>query len=301
MAAQGEDPREALRYSVFVPLLEEAIEGVASGGEVAPISSTGPSSSSKNRSKLVELGSVAEVREKLSVLMDLATSLGQVDRVTNLLRLYARLEEIEEQAVSRYGDYHHEDLRISVKVPVGGASLFTAPAPSSSSSSENRCKKEAQFGHPEDFEDASHDMHELLSDEEEAGPGGEGVGPGEEEGEFDCPICYEAVAGGEGRMLLGCEHRYCRECFVGYFEGKIREADVQTLKCPSPQCEAKAEAYELEALLSEESFGRYLHFLALSRLKEDQAMCWCPTEQCREPVLAAAGGEVQCPSCQTSF
>src|SRR3989338_9530435 len=183
MAAQGEDPREALRYSVFVPLLEEAIEGVASGGEVAPISSTGPSSSSKNRSKLVELGSVAEVREKLSVLMDLATSLGQVDRVTNLLRLYARLEEIEEQAVSRYGDYHHEDLRISVKVPVGGASVFTAPGPSSSSSSssENRCKKEAQFGHPEDFEDASHDMHELLSDEEEAGPGGEGVGPGEEE------------------------------------------------------------------------------------------------------------------------
>jgi hypothetical protein len=106
----------------------------------------------------------------------------------------------------------------------------------------------------------------------------------------------------EARSLLGCGHQYCAACFTGYFDNKIKEAAVSELKCPNPTCAVIASTFELEAILSDASYDKYLHFLALAGLKSDQTTCWCPNAQCREPVLADPQRDrVECPACSTTF
>lgn len=124
-------------------------------------------------------------------------------------------------------------------------------------------------------------------------------------GTFECKICFDDVDIDQSYALLGCSHRYCQTCFIGHFQTKINDAEVDSvsLQCPFPGCPATPETYVLEAVLPPAVYAKYLDFLVLKNVREDQAAVWCPNEECREAIIIANLREdrVDCPACKRSF
>lgn len=42
---------------------------------------------------------------------------------------------------------------------------------------------------------------------------------------FVCEICYDEPSGSVETIALGCDHRYCRECYTSYLNNKIKWVD----------------------------------------------------------------------------
>ena len=36
----------------------------------------------------------------------------------------------------------------------------------------------------------------------------------------ECPVCYETIEGGKGKVILGCNHTFCVECFTKFMHQK---------------------------------------------------------------------------------
>ncbi len=129
--------------------------------------------------------------------------------------------------------------------------------------------------------------------------------PPVEEGPLDCPICYtENVPDDEIRALSKCGHRYCQACLEAHFKTLIEDGKVNSeeFKCPDPNCSETPEIFELQNLLTREVFDKYLQFLALSEIKNDSNLRWCPNKACGQPILWDPEiQKVDCPACHTTF
>jgi ariadne-1 len=57
---------------------------------------------------------------------------------------------------------------------------------------------------------------------------------------FDCPICcndYPADEYDTQTFALGCEHRFCRDCWKEYLTGKIKtEGESARVQCMESGC-----------------------------------------------------------------
>lgn len=52
---------------------------------------------------------------------------------------------------------------------------------------------------------------------------------------FTCEICY--TEGNLQTMALGCNHRYCKDCYTSYLEQKIREeGEAKAIQCMAANC-----------------------------------------------------------------
>mmetsp|Transcript_47588 Transcript_47588/g.113093 ORF Transcript_47588/g.113093 Transcript_47588/m.113093 type:complete len:301 (-) Transcript_47588:182-1084(-) len=130
---------------------------------------------------------------------------------------------------------------------------------------------------------------------------------------FTCPICMEMDLV-DNSMELDCSHRFCRDCFVNYLEGKVSEksVDEQQLCCPMPKCKCAITDMQVEGALkgtSRKSWNRFLD----SRLErwtpseKGEVRCDCP--KCATPFTVShlsmgwekRATEVSCPDCSTSF
>ncbi|XP_046542359.1 ranBP-type and C3HC4-type zinc finger-containing protein 1-like isoform X1 [Haliotis rubra] len=75
---------------------------------------------------------------------------------------------------------------------------------------------------------------------------------------FDCPICFDTIAPGEGVVLRECLHLFCQDCLMN----AVRMTEEASLKCPFQDdlytCEAMLQDREVRALVSDEIYARYL-------------------------------------------
>lgn len=75
---------------------------------------------------------------------------------------------------------------------------------------------------------------------------------------FDCPICFDEIGAAEGVVLRECLHKICRECLKDH----IRNSEDPEIPCPCSEdgadCRQIITAQEIQAILPEEEYLRYL-------------------------------------------
>ncbi|MDP2439879.1 MAG: IBR domain-containing protein [archaeon] len=120
-----------------------------------------------------------------------------------------------------------------------------------------------------------------------------------------CPICFEAVTADRLHTVSGCgDHYYCIECLAGHATALISVAEIsERLSCPDPECGVRFTEADVQQLVPEEVYHRYLQFLVLAMLDACQHI-WCPT--CASPIITGDAAECPtptsltiCPGCQS--
>lgn len=94
---------------------------------------------------------------------------------------------------------------------------------------------------------------------------------------FRCSICYENVHEDERVVLEACgnaDHGCCQECMQHYITGLVADGRVNAICCPQgKECGAQASADEIQDLIDDDAYDRYMRFLSMQR---DRTLRQCP-------------------------
>lgn len=71
---------------------------------------------------------------------------------------------------------------------------------------------------------------------------------------FECGVCIEECAVGNGVVLRECLHTFCRECL----SDALRYCEEPMISCPAVGCSGGLQDREIRALLSEEDYEKWL-------------------------------------------
>ena len=229
---------------------------------------------------VTNLGNVTELRDRLTTLLNVTLERpgDQSDRISSIFAALQQLDELELILLQLVNDPD-------------------APSPDHASAldaADSHDLQDLAFYAPTPQQEP-----ELAAAPQEVRPVPEDMGP------LDCPICFtDEVPVEEQRMLAGCTHRYCVDCFRHHFTALIDEGKVsrEDLRCPQPGCEECAEVYELHALLTQVTFEKFLQFMVLNQLKNDSNARWCINKECGQPIIWDPNTpHVECPACHTHF
>ncbi|MDP2435506.1 MAG: IBR domain-containing protein [archaeon] len=259
--------RDALRFTTFVPLLEE---GLTDTGSPA----------------LQSLGTLPDLMSTTERLLMVALEQGQEDRVERLLQLQSRLEALEAEARAMYGeDLDRDLLRVSALHPAGGFD----------DEDENDINNISISG-----EELPTSQTPLTASEASASAGGgvsecpicfEEFATGEGRGLASCKHLY----------CHGCLAQHFQ---AKISENAVSPGD---LTCPQPGCVAVAFPRELEALVEARWWEMYTERARQAELRGRGAMRWCPNVRCGAAVEGHDGqvgcpscGTVFCGKCQAT-
>lgn len=216
------------------------------------------------------LGNVAQLQTAVSTLLATAIENGQQDRVELLIQFQGQLEEIPGRVAAALGrEVPPEEIELQLP------SMFAPDTDSHSSS-----------------------VSDLNSSSEPDGDSG-----GDSEDLDPCPVCFEEYPAAEMRVLLGCgQHLYCQTCMDMHLSSLINDSELGRLSCPFPGCPVKPEEYEIESLVSAQTYQKFLQFSAVASLRTETTAKWCINKDCAQPIVwELADKKVVCPSCSTEF
>ncbi|XP_047515367.1 uncharacterized protein LOC125056372 [Pieris napi] len=71
---------------------------------------------------------------------------------------------------------------------------------------------------------------------------------------FECGVCLEECAVGDGAVLRDCLHTFCRECL----SDAVRHCEEPIISCPAVGCPGVIQDREIRALLSAEDYEKWL-------------------------------------------
>lgn len=57
---------------------------------------------------------------------------------------------------------------------------------------------------------------------------------------YSCKICFVDKLGEQSTQFVPCDHVFCKDCIMGYFEVKIKDGSVQSILCPEENCKSEA-------------------------------------------------------------
>ena len=153
--------------------------------------------------------------------------------------------------------------------------------------------------------DSEGESQSLLPRRSAAAINGSDYGGAGHRAPLQCPICFDEHPPEQMRSLLGCAsgHVVCAGCMEAHLRALIATAATATrLTCPAPRCEAVAEVYEVESLVDEATYQRYLQFSALDSLRQEAHAKWCVNPACAQPIIwDPSFSVVDCPACHTRF
>ncbi|XP_065178530.1 E3 ubiquitin-protein ligase RNF14-like [Sycon ciliatum] len=119
----------------------------------------------------------------------------------------------------------------------------------------------------------------------------------------DCEVCFITQPGEKCIQFLPCHHAFCKECMKSYFEVQIAEGAVTSLHCPAGKCESQALPTQVQALVSQEQYGKYERLLLQRGLESMEEIVLCPARICQQPVVKDGGDSnmATCAACKLSF
>ncbi|CAD6568461.1 MAG: hypothetical protein CYPHOPRED_002569 [Cyphobasidiales sp. Tagirdzhanova-0007] len=127
---------------------------------------------------------------------------------------------------------------------------------------------------------------------------------------FQCEICCDDSEASMETIALGCNHRYCRECYTSYLDQKIKEeGEAKSIQCMSHNCNIVVDERTVELLVDSSVMARYRELLNQSYVDDDPSLRWCPAPNCEYAVrcpgiapksLDSVVPTVQC-ACSTKF
>lgn len=115
---------------------------------------------------------------------------------------------------------------------------------------------------------------------------------------FECGVCLEPKKGANCHRLQACAHVFCIPCLQDFYNACITEGDVDSVRCPAPNCAKeqlpeKKEAKKkkripnlspselLQIPLEQETVQRYVFLKRKKRLEADKTTIYCPRKWCQ--------------------
>jgi len=126
-----------------------------------------------------------------------------------------------------------------------------------------------------------------------------------------CPICILELEE-NNKIILGCKHKFCKDCIVNYLEEEIKNSRVDPIKCPEKSCyTSKNKNHErtngdliqldndkinshdqnknffkfsdelIQSLVSKQIFDKYLEFKQKIIVEKDKNLTFCPIPNCK--------------------
>jgi len=116
-----------------------------------------------------------------------------------------------------------------------------------------------------------------------------------------CLICFDTLSASE-TFALNCGHRYCRDCWKGYLEVKIKDGAACVMaRCPSPKCRAIVHEQAYKKLISPQLYERYNIFLLRSFVDDNTQIKWCPAPGCTNAIKCERINRKQPVKCACGF
>ncbi|KAK3690826.1 hypothetical protein LTR37_018954 [Vermiconidia calcicola] len=120
-------------------------------------------------------------------------------------------------------------------------------------------------------------------------------------GTYDCGICLEPKKGSSCYRLPRCGHVFCKQCLQDFYNNTIREGDVASVRCLSPDCgkgEVNADGRKrkrkhvrtvhprdlLAMGIDEKMVRRYVEMKRKKKLEADKNTVYCPRNWCQGPA-----------------
>eukprot|EP01114_Cavostelium_apophysatum_P018563 TRINITY_DN576_c0_g1_i1.p1 TRINITY_DN576_c0_g1~~TRINITY_DN576_c0_g1_i1.p1 ORF type:complete len:511 (+),score=127.36 TRINITY_DN576_c0_g1_i1:176-1708(+) len=117
----------------------------------------------------------------------------------------------------------------------------------------------------------------------------------------ECLICMDSLPAAE-TFALSCGHRYCKDCWKGYLEVKIKDGPTSVYaRCPAPKCKSIVHEQAYKTLVSKPLFERYTTFLHRSFVDDNAQIKWCPAPGCTFAIRCERTGRKQAVTCQCGF
>ncbi|KAJ9258298.1 hypothetical protein DTO207G8_1473 [Paecilomyces variotii] len=121
---------------------------------------------------------------------------------------------------------------------------------------------------------------------------------------FECGVCLEPKKGTVCYRLLQCSHVFCVPCLQDFYNTCITEGDVESVRCPAPDCgkgpEPRGEeptdssrtkrkkqnrtlspSELLQIPLEQETVQRYVFLKRKKKLEADKTTVYCPRQWCQ--------------------
>ncbi|GFO38633.1 ranbp-type and c3hc4-type Zinc finger-containing protein 1 [Plakobranchus ocellatus] len=116
---------------------------------------------------------------------------------------------------------------------------------------------------------------------------------------FQCAICFDDIAAGDGIVLRECLHQFCRDCL----QGAVRHCEDAALTCPYQDnqysCKAALQEREIRALVPEELFFKFLQRGLDQAESQTENSYHCKTANCPGwCVYEDAVNFFTCPVCE---
>ncbi|CAG9999802.1 unnamed protein product [Clonostachys byssicola] len=120
-----------------------------------------------------------------------------------------------------------------------------------------------------------------------------------EKGTYECGICLDPKKGSKCHKMLDCDHIFCLQCLLDFYNDAIKEGNLSTVKCLSPNCAKERAASQaktggkqkkpktslspselLQIGLTDETVKRYVALKYKTELESDKNTVYCPRQWC---------------------
>lgn len=120
---------------------------------------------------------------------------------------------------------------------------------------------------------------------------------------FECGVCLEPKKGTVCHRLLRCSHVFCVPCLQDFYNSCITEGDIESVRCPAPDCgkdhqpqTGQADSSQkkrkkqnrtlspselLQIPLDQETVQRYVFLKRKKKLEADKTTVYCPRQWCQ--------------------
>lgn len=112
-----------------------------------------------------------------------------------------------------------------------------------------------------------------------------------------CEICLSEIQ--NSWNLSSCpSHKFCRDCIITYLQVLITESKVKKITCPGDSCSNTIEDFNIEKLVGQPLYAKYLYYKERAELMQDPKVKWCIKPDCQGYIrISPFKTYMSCPIC----
>lgn len=117
-------------------------------------------------------------------------------------------------------------------------------------------------------------------------------------GAFECPVCYDTES---ESFCLGCEHRFCYDCYSQYVTSQVHEGPACIyMKCPQHKCSKLIPRSVVARLAQGDAYSKYSTYVTQNFIESNKSYRYCPAANCSQVAIGSGVTNVKCP-CGNKF
>jgi len=112
--------------------------------------------------------------------------------------------------------------------------------------------------------------------------------------QYQCRICCD-VCDNADSFALGCEHKFCYQCYGGYLASAVESGPACILTtCPQHQCPQIVTRSIFRLLCEKEVFDKYESYVVKNYIETSKNMRYCTAARCDKVIIGNGIRNVKC-------